>query len=711
MKFRLKILLFVLTFICTQSFGQTLLDQDDNEIGKAQSFGSKKNSKEEKDNIPIGLKTWQITDTRFGVCDSVRPDTMPENFQNTVYTEGMTGQYNSLGNVGSPRLSRIVVDRPRFTNFFFSQPYDFFLTPISSFQFTNTRSPITNITYHEGGGSDDGEDRIKALYAINSGKDIGIGFKLDYLYGRGFYDSQSTAHFNATLYGSVLKERYKAHIMLFANYLKNSENGGITDDEYITNPEKFPSSYQTRDIPTNFDKVWNKMHINGIYLTHNYSIGYYKTTKNDATTSTTIDTTFTTLAEPQINDSLIVAKDTIAVTASSNTNKPQGIQEFVPVTRFIHTMTIGKNSREFTANENLNKFYSYSFLEGDSAKDEFGETYVNNMLAIELCEGLNKYLPTGIRVFAQHEFSRFSMPETAYSQQKHIENAFTLGGMIMREKSNYFNYHVLAQTTMRNNTWSDHELSAAGNLKAPILKDTFNLSLRAGIVKSMPTFFYRNYQSHYLSWNNNLDCQTTTYIGGTLSSKKTKTRLSVDIQNISNFTYFANETTLGTENTINTKVCQSGDNIQLASIRLNQDFRLGILNWENEIAYQEVSDKEILPVPKLSIYSNLYLLFRIAKVLRVQFGGDIRYFTKYYAPTYSPAIGMFANQVGGDTREEIGGYPIVNAYVNFHLKHTRFYVMASHVNYSKNGGNSFLVPHYPIQPFHIRLGLSWNFFN
>ena len=60
---------------------------------------------------------------------------------------------------------------------------------------------------------------------------------------------------------------------------------------------------------------------------------------------------------------------------------------------------------------------------------------------------------------------------------------------------------------------------------------------------------------------------------------------------------------------------------------------------------------------------------------------------------------------------KVGNHPVLSAYLNFHLKHTRFYIMASHFNYSKEGGTTFGAPHYPINPFNLRLGLSWNFFN
>ena len=155
---------------------------------------------------------------------------------------------------------------------------------------------------------------------------------------------------------------------------------------------------------------------------------------------------------------------------------------------------------------------------------------------------------------------------------------------------------------------------------------------------------------------------------------------------------------------------QCGDAVNLFTVQLNQDFRLGILNWENQLTYQTSSKEDVIAVPKLNIYSNLFIRFKIAKVLKCDFGADVRYFSKYYAPEYSPALGQYAVQENPDIRVKTGAYPIMNAYANFHLKNTRFFVMMSHVNYSE-GGEYFLTPHYPLNQRIIRFGLSWNFFN
>ncbi|MBQ5721523.1 MAG: hypothetical protein IIV67_04475, partial [Bacteroidaceae bacterium] len=250
-------------------------------------------------------------------------------------------------------------------------------------------------------------------------------------------------------------------------------------------------------------------------------------------------------------------------------------------------------------------------------------------------------------------------------------------------------------------------------------QDSIQVDLRGNIHHRKPGFYMRHYHSQFTWWDNtNLDRELRTRIQGRLSYSRTKTALTVGVENVTNYTHFAMENTLlGTDSTSinpndysrNVCVRQHGGNVQVFSAMLEQNFKLGPLHWDNEITYQKSSNQSVLPLPQLNAYTNLYLLFRIAKVLRVQLGGDMRYYTSYYAPDYSPAIGQFATQDASYSRIKIGNYPIINVYANLHLKNCRIYAGVNHVN--ANAGHAFWAPHYAINPLTFRFGLSWNFFN
>ena len=121
----------------------------------------------------------------FWQCHLYPVDTLQHAFQNSNDMGGYTGQYNYLGNLGSPRLSRIFFDRRDPSQYFFTDPYDFCVQRPEDVIFTNTFSPFTNLSYYKGGGSRDGEERFKSYFAINANKRLGFGFYIDYLYGPG----------------------------------------------------------------------------------------------------------------------------------------------------------------------------------------------------------------------------------------------------------------------------------------------------------------------------------------------------------------------------------------------------------------------------------------------------------------------------------------------------------------------------------------------
>ena len=213
----------------------------------------------EKENVPEGIYAWKVG-TRFGDIRPAQMDTIPHLFQNQVFTDGLTGRYNFLGNSGSPRISRLFTDRNNALTdeeFIFTNPYDFFLRTPGQILFTNTKSPFTNITFHECGSKQSGESRLKGAFSTNINKRFGLGFVIDYLYGRGYYSSQNTSQLGGTLFASYLGKNYKMHTLYSTDFLKTSENGGIEDDAYITNPESFPTKYGTEDMPTNLSKTYN----------------------------------------------------------------------------------------------------------------------------------------------------------------------------------------------------------------------------------------------------------------------------------------------------------------------------------------------------------------------------------------------------------------------------------------------------------------------
>ena len=117
------------------------------------------------------------------------------------------------------------------------------------------------------------------MFAVNANKQLGGGFRFDYRYGRGYYNAQGTSHFKYTMWLSYLGDRYQAHFLFSTLHQKVTENGGITNDDYIKHPEIFTESFGTNEIPTVLEQNWNRNDNQHIFFSHRYNIGFNRKVK------------------------------------------------------------------------------------------------------------------------------------------------------------------------------------------------------------------------------------------------------------------------------------------------------------------------------------------------------------------------------------------------------------------------------------------------
>ncbi len=652
-----------------------------NPFYKAQKDSSKSNLR-----IPIEIHQWHI-DELFGEKIPVNADTLQYMYQNWHQTEGINGEYNFLGNMGSPRQSRIFFNRPTNTTFDFLAPYDYFVTRPGELFFTDTKSPYTNLTYHTSGSRVDGDDRFRAYFATNAGKKFGIGGMFDYLYGRGRYDNQSSALMNFALFSYYRSDRYNYHFVANRYHMKLAENGGIENDDYIKRPEETDgsnSNFSPADIPVNLEQTWNRNEVYKAYFTHNYNFGYYREKKIESADSTKV--------------------------AESTT-------EFVNVARLMHTLEFTSGTRQFRSYNQPDNFYANNYLEADSI-DQYKNFSLENRVGISLCEGFKKWAFANITAYASHRYNRYTMPDTIATTgrefaHKYNEHTLSVGGIIESNLKENIRYRIKGETAVSGDDIGTFSLEGDGKLNFNLWGKDAGIEAIAFIKNNRPSFYYRHFHSEHYWWDKkNLDEEFRTRIELKATIEKTRTKIRAGIENIKNYTYFANapaaEESLKMRS--NLTVNQADENIRVLSATLNQGFKWGILNIDTEVTYQKSSNQDILPLPDLNLYANCYIKFRIARVLNTELGADVRYFTAYNAPDYSPALGQFCLQNPED-KIEIGDYPIASVYANFLLKQTRFYVKYQHINEGSGNRNSFLVPHYPVNPAILWIGLSWNFYN
>ena len=730
--------------------------------------------------IPKGVWAWTV-DRRFGDITPCELDTMPHLYQNSIYNTGLYGEYNSLGSNYTTRLSRIFIDRQSLGEFYFVDGYDYMRKEPNQFHFLNTLSPYTNISYDNCGNKQDGEDHIDAKFAVNANKRLGFGFDLDYYYARGYYQNQSQSHFRASLFGSYRGDRYQMHILASAYQHKATENGGITNDNYITHPELYTEQFSENEIPTVLSKNWNRNKSQHLFLTHRYNIGFYRKVKmtdeeikarqfaaasakqhakdskldkddeeapkgrrdgkiaGDAPTGRPADAKImgnepdTNIDDKQQADTTRIKIDStesldsvLAVHHEQDSLEANMKREYVPVTSFIHTLDINNYDRIYQAYSSPENYYANTYYDldyegeyaGTAIYDKYKFTSIKNTFALALLEGFNKYMKAGLKGFVAYEQRNYQMPNiengaTAYHIDRQSEYDLTVGGLLSKTQGHTFHFNVGAEIGVAGADPGMLDLNFSTDLNFPLFGDTVRLAAKANFTRKTPVYFVRNYHSKHLWWENALSPETHTHIEGVFGYDKTRTSVRVAIDEIQNYTYFgmSYEYNEKGRTSLTGGIFQEATNINVLTLQLKQDFTLGPLNWDNVVTYQNASMKSVLPLPTLNLFSNLYLKFKIARVLSVELGGCMTYFTAYEAPDYLPQIGQFAVQTNGNSTVRIGNYPFVDVYANMHLKRARFFIAMNHVNASSGSKDYFLTPHYPTNTRVLRVGVSWNFYN
>ena len=683
------ILLFVLGLLAVQA------QQPFNTLDNRDRYGNQVDPSTQPDSLDTGtdvqsippkLYMWQLSET-LGNRTIVPADTLALNFQNTNLVGGMTGEYNFLGNLGSPRLSRIFFNRQDDEPTLFMAPYSsFFVRPDQVF-FTNSNVPYTNLTYYKAGNKINGEERFKSYFSVNVNKRLAFGFNFDYLYGRGYYANQSTSHFNAGLFGSYIGERYQIQAVYNNFFMKMNENGGIANDGYITRPDTMAEGkkeYSSTTIPVKMEQTSNRNKDFYVYLTQRYRLGFKRRVLKEEAQNNSVQQRFSPAAPTTSIASSIAPADSLATDSLATDSLPANnlamgdnlsldslnsnhalpedtnfVEEFVPVTSFIHTFKIERARHKYqsVSTPDENAYYNKQGVSRDSTT----AFSVKNVFGIALLEGFNRYAKAGLTGYISHKFSRYDlMNADSMTVDRFTEQEIYVGGELAKRQGKTLHYSIDGEVGIMDKAMGQFRVNGNMDLNFRLWKDTVNLIIRGFVKNTLPSFYMRHYHSNLHVWDNdNMEKEFRTRVEGELNIDRWGTNLRAGVENVKNYTY------------LNQKAVpeQNSGNIQILSATLKQNFRAGIFHLDNEVTWQKSSNETVLPLPQISVYSNLYLLTKLAKkVLTVQLGADVRYFTKYNAPAYTPSIQQFHLQPEND-QVEIGGYPIVNVYANLHLRY------------------------------------------
>lgn len=610
-------------------------------------------------------------------------DTLAANYHRQAVPSLVSDAYATTGNLGCAGRTELYFSRPAPQAFYFADALRPWMPPAQ--RFYNVYTPFTQLSYNTGGNKQNTQDRLRLDFAGNANRRVGIGATLDYLYSKGMYQAQSSKDFTFGFSGYYKGDRYELQAYYHHYNLLNKENGGITDPLYITDPAQLQggvSKIEPQSIPVNLTSAHSRINGQRLYINQSYNVGFWQ--------------------EQAVNDTL--TRDV-----------------YIPVTKFILTTDFTTSKHKFINADPIQgaAFWENTYFNPQATRDVTFFRDFSNTLGVSMVEGFKKWAKFSLSAYATLNLRRYDitsllpdgqmgslplpdsgltpLPEGVKPLDPVDQVLMWVGARLAREKGKVINYSADFKMGLVGGVAADIDLQGKGRTRFRLFSDTVQLDARIGLSHKVQPWLFKHYYSNHFAWERSFNKTNTFHVGGTLLIPWTKTRIGFNLENVKDYVYFDS-------------AClpvQEPGSVQVFEASLEQKLAFGIWHWDNKLTYQTSSRQEIIPLPALALYSNMYLQFRAFKVLGIQIGLDCDYYTRYYAPFYQPATMAFCNQA----QTKIGNYPLMNVYINCRLQRTRFFLMVSHVNQNLFSHDAFSMPLYPLNPRRFQLGLAVEFAN
>ena len=625
-------------------------------------------------NVPTVIKAWQL-DPWTGVADtlsSIDSSYLHLPMRDVLNDYSISNTTNS--NLISPVQSRIYFSRQRTTDFLFADAYTPYIITPQQVKFYHTTTPYSTIAYKKGFVTNLGQSDISFSFTGNVTRRVNLGMTIDYLNSFGRFANLEGKTVYGSVFGSYNGDHYSLQGAFTWNTLSNFENGGLQ------NINDLQGKLKPEDLPVKMQGMSGLRYLSG-YLNHYYSICVERERKVNY--------------RERNEEGEWEKKDSIKI-------------EYVPVTTFRHIFEVNDATKRYIEKD-AQDFYPNTYYNQKSTADSAACLSIKNTLSVTFEEEFNTWLKFGATVYAMNETQRHLSLLPVYSDSVGLppditfENRWTnntyVGGALYKNRGKYIHYGFDGNVCLIGYKLGEFQINGHIDGGFKLGKDSLTMAAKVFFRNETPDYYLQRYRSNHYEWDNDFNKQYRLHIGGEIAypTKWVKPKLKVSFENITQPIYFDTDG----------KPKQMDGNIQVLAADLQLNITTPWVNLDNSIVYQ-LSSSDKMPLPTLTLYNNLYYHGTWVKVLDVQIGVDMRFFTKYYAPILNPALGQFCVQ----NEVQVGNYPVMNVYANFYVRKLRLKLFAQyqHFNASFMNKQYFEMPSYPMAPDMFRAGIAWHFY-
>lgn len=630
--------------------------------------GATKDSLQKRDNLQDSITI------NFRYLDSSRMQKFDSSITDFTMRFPVPWYHYHLGNVGNATQSLLFNPKMRSGWDHGFHQYDVYNLTDNETKFYNTTRPYTEIHYQIGSRL---EQLIGLLHTQNIMPNWNASFQYRLVNSPGFFRNQNTNH-NNYRFGSWYQSknrRYHNFVIVAANKLMSSENGGLLSSSFLDS-----TNFSERStIPTKLGPLQGQTSRNFF--------------ENDIVTGTRY-TNASFLLRQQYD---IGQKDSIVTDSSV-------IPLFYPRLRVEHTLNY--------------KTYNYRFTDLSPVLDYYKANYgVTDTV-------LNRFILQDKWKDLTNDFSIYQFPDAKNSQQffkagaafQLLTGTFDTG--TRTNKYHNFLVHGEYRNKTRNQKWDIEafghfyvngmnagDYNAHISLKRMISKKLGFLEVGFGNVNRTPSFVFDSTSSFYTGTYQNFKKENTTEIFGSFELPSQKFKLSGRYMLLSNYTYFSSYN----------QAAQYGTLFNMLQVTAQKQFKIGgKWNWRTWVTLQQLTGDPPVNVPLIFTRNQVGYDGNLNfKNLLISFGLEFRYYTPYKADRYAPVIGQFFNQ--NDTTVTMK-FPETAAYMHFRIRTFTAYLRFENLNSldissGKFVNNNIVSPDYAYPGMQMRIGVYWSFIN
>jgi len=619
---------------------------------------------DKKDSITLSYK----------FIDSVRSIRMDSSVNDFDKYFSIPSYYQYLGNNGAAAYSLIYAPnlKPGWDAGFHA--FDVYRYKLPDTKFYKTTKPFTQLGYQLASGK---EQMVKVLHTQNPRPNWNFGLDYRLISSPGFFVTQNTNHKNYRLFSTYQgkRKRYAMNMVLLGNTIKNSENGGITNDTLLSDPNK----KKRFSIPVNLGNA----------------LAFAPNPFNASVNTGNIYKDFTFFLRQTYD---IGKKDSVAVNDSTTEFL------FYPKLRLQYSFNYSTYNylyKDSKADSIYKKWYDTAFTPSPKyfQVHEMWKVVSNDFSLLQFPDTKNaaQFLLAGIRM--ENITGKFFRTDST-SEIKNYYNIVLHGEY--RNKTRNRLWDVLMKGEFYLNGLNSGDYSAQATIARHLNQKLGDVRLFFTNTNRTPSFIYNN--TSVFNFKNASITKKENIIS--FGAEAYNNFINIGFRNhlITNLAYFADYY----HTAQSTKVINLVQLFAAKKIKLSRK-----LNWYIDVVAQQTDGSAPIKVPLLFTRNRFAFEGTFYKNLNLSTGLEFRYYTPYEAYNYSPVMGQFTPQ---DTFK-LKNRPDITAFMHFRIKSFTAYLRTENLNTVSfaNGfgfiNNNLAAAHYPTQGLIIRFGIQWNFVN